>query len=155
MNLRKVQYGDVISVERSVYDHYGIYSGNDKVIHYKKSNGKARIAETSLTDFLGEDTTYTIHCFPETKEGLYVLLRRIDAKRPTWSRLLDKWHIEDYTLYSPEETVARAREQIGKEDYNLFLSNCEHFAIWCKTGVEHSTQIDKLLDIIPNPMSIF
>ena len=28
---------------------------------------------------------------------------------------------------------------IGKGDYNLFKYNCEHFAIWCKTGLTEST----------------
>lgn len=30
---------------------------------------------------------------------------------------------------------------IGKGDYNLFNHNCEHFAIWCKTGLNESTQL--------------
>ena len=46
-----------------------------------------------------------------------------------------------YHLYSPEETVARARSRLGETNYNLLTNNCEHFVIWCKTGVSESMQI--------------
>ncbi len=51
----------------------------------------------------------------------------------------------DYHIYSSEETVKRAESKIGEGKYNLGLNNCEHFAIWCKTGLHKSEQIDKLL----------
>ncbi|MDU1323667.1 MAG: lecithin retinol acyltransferase family protein [Clostridiales bacterium] len=35
----------------------------------------------------------------------------------------------DYHLYSPEETVSRARSRLGEEKYALPFNNCEHFAI--------------------------
>lgn len=45
------------------------------------------------------------------------------------------------TFYGPRKTVQRARSMIGKGDYNLFNHNCEHFAIWCKTDLNKSTQL--------------
>ena len=48
-------------------------------------------------------------------------------------------------IYSPEETLARARSRIGEDRYNLVLNNCEHFAIWCKTGLSKSYQVDDVL----------
>ena len=53
-----------------------------------------------------------------------------------------------YHLYSPEETVARARSKIGEKSYNLFTHNCEHFALWCKTGIDESHQINHWKDIL-------
>ena len=49
-----------------------------------------------------------------------------------------------YHLYSGEETVRRARGELGKEEYNLVTNNCEHFAIWCKTGLKESSQINSI-----------
>ena len=43
-------------------------------------------------------------------------------------------------FFSAKETVQRAREKIGERKYNLLFHNCEHFAVWCKTGLEVSTQ---------------
>ena len=47
---------------------------------------------------------------------------------------------------TPEETVNRARERIGETSYNLWTNNCEHFAIWCKTGISESHQIEDVLN---------
>lgn len=33
----------------------------------------------------------------------------------------------------------------GFGDYGLFTNNCEHFAMWCKTGVKESSQVRALL----------
>ena len=44
------------------------------------------------------------------------------------------------SFYGPRKTVQCARAMIGKGDYDLFDYNCEHFAIWCKTGHLKSTQ---------------
>ena len=65
----------------------------------------------------------------------------------------------NYHLYSGDETVARARGELGKEGYNLVTNNCEHFAIWCKTGLQESSQVNQVLDsieklgsLIPSPI---
>ena len=54
----------------------------------------------------------------------------------------------NYHLYTPEETVIRARERIGETQYSLWTNNCEHFAIWCKTGISESHQIEDLLSAV-------
>lgn len=42
--------------------------------------------------------------------------------------------------------VKRAEARLGEREYNLLFNNCEHFATWCKTGVNHSKQVK---DFIP------
>ena len=54
----------------------------------------------------------------------------------------------EYKLYTPLETLNRARSRIGESNYNLFSNNCEHFALWCKTGISESHQISSLLDTL-------
>lgn len=51
----------------------------------------------------------------------------------------------DFHLYTPEETVSRAESQIGKGEYSLLEYNCEHFAVWCKTGLAKSYQVENVL----------
>ncbi|MBQ7607300.1 MAG: lecithin retinol acyltransferase family protein [Desulfovibrionaceae bacterium] len=53
-----------------------------------------------------------------------------------------------YTLYSPEETVRRAKSRYGEDQYNLMFNNCEHYALWCKTGIAESHQVNKILRIL-------
>ena len=51
-------------------------------------------------------------------------------------------NLKGYHLYSAKETVARAKSCLGKAGYDLFGNNCEHFALWCKTGVKTSKQVN-------------
>ena len=43
--------------------------------------------------------------------------------------------------FNNEEVVKRAREFIGEDKFNLVAHNCEHFAMWCKTGEPRSKQV--------------
>ncbi len=53
-----------------------------------------------------------------------------------------------YKMYSPKETVERALSRVGENKYNLLLNNCEHFAIWCKTGVSESYQVKRAIGVL-------
>jgi hypothetical protein len=119
-----VQKGDVIFVNRGLYQHYGIYNNDKSVIHFSPDQGKeispenAYIRETSLSEFLkGGD--------PEI----------------------------DYSIkpaFSPDEIVHRARGLVGTnlKKYNLISFNCEHFAFWCATGKLKSKQVETGATII-------
>lgn len=43
-------------------------------------------------------------------------------------------------------TLRRAMGRIGEQNYNLLFNNCEHFAIWCKTGRHRSEQVNSVLE---------
>ncbi len=44
--------------------------------------------------------------------------------------------------FSRDEVVERAYSMLGKNfgRYNVFVNNCEHFAMWCATGEKISNQ---------------
>jgi hypothetical protein len=42
----------------------------------------------------------------------------------------------------PGVTLRRAMGRLGEQRYNLIFNNCEHFAIWCKTGRHRSAQVE-------------
>ena len=74
----------------------------------------------------------------------------IDSKNPLakiiqFARIIK---LLDYHLYSGDEAVERARSKLGQGGYNLALNNCEHFAVWCRTGVKDSSQVNNILNII-------
>lgn len=57
--------------------------------------------------------------------------------------IIDLTKVEIYKVYYDpvkepclpvQETIEKARKFIGKEKYNIFINNDEHFAIYCKTG---------------------
>lgn len=138
-------YGDVVYCDRAggVYGHFGIYVGGRKVIHFADPQGefsteRAVVHEISLERFVDGCRLYRM-IFPQKYSSDSVLRKLIMSG--------------DYVLYSPEETVRRARSKLGKrgvrdDGYNLIMNNCEDFAIWCKTGVFESRQVNALIDCL-------
>ncbi|MBE9125626.1 lecithin retinol acyltransferase family protein [Coleofasciculus sp. LEGE 07081] len=52
------------------------------------------------------------------------------------------------TSFIPDVVVHRAGSRLGERKYNLLYNNCEHFATWCKTGVNESQQIRNFIPLI-------
>lgn len=162
MNPRDFHYGDIIYVDRGPFLHFGVFADINHVIHYCKDETglcDGTIRETPLSVFLGSssmDDLYNITF--EKVEDSSLLAKVVGAGLsvlfPIGKRVVDflSSHpgIRYYKgkLYSPEETVYRARQMIGMGEYNLALHNCEHFAIKCKTGVEDSKQVDYFTNIL-------
>ena len=122
--MRDAKHGDVISVSHSLYEHYGIYVETWKgprVIHYTGENGpqdfNGMIRETPISDFLNGEENFRVISFDPC---------------------------EYCHVYSGKETVERARSKLGERSYNPFTNNCEHFAVWCKTGKQESSQVRNL-----------
>lgn len=117
---RTLKYGDIVGTSDVYmgykYDHYGVYVGNNRVIHYCSSNGKVsdtEIQETSL--------------YPYFKREKYFVL-----------------DLGNGAKFNSYETVRRAKSRLGEKSYNLLQNNCEHFAVWTKTGNARSYQLDRL-----------
>ncbi len=152
----ELKKGDVIGVHRigGVYDHYGIYTGRGKVIHFSNEGsdfgGDIRVRRATLSQFKNGASNVFVVDFEAYRD--YV-------ENPGWLDLLLEEGIagialrelfgnKKITLYSPEETVERAESQLGREGYNLVFNNCEHFAVWCKTGVKESSQVQRFLEAV-------
>ncbi|MDN3647731.1 lecithin retinol acyltransferase family protein [Reinekea marina] len=53
-------------------------------------------------------------------------------------------HVRQYRnrLYSREESVERALQRLGEDQYNVHDNNCEHFCAWAIMGEHNSKQVD-------------
>lgn len=76
-------------------------------------------------------------------------------ERTSWETFSkgNRVYIKEYArgfCYLPHLVVTRAQERLGENQYNLFFNNCEHFATWCKTGINHSKQISELIPALEN-----
>lgn len=113
--------GDVLSVNRGIYKHYGVYVGNDTVVHFSGGEGfelsakRACIRKTSLENFRKNDE-------------IQIETRCCES-------------------YSRKETVMRALDAVGTEKgkYALPWNNCEHFANWCRYGEKRSSQVEQFV----------
>lgn len=118
-----IKPGDIVFVDRVFYKHYGVYIGNNSVVHFsggddgELSASKACILKTSLEKF---------------SKGEKV---QIENRKN-----------QQYKSFSQKETVMRAVNAIGSEKgkYSLIWNNCEHFANWCKYGEKRSVQVEKV-----------
>ena len=118
--------GDILCVKRKrdCYRHFGVYIGRGRVVHYAATHGDfdkhedATVHISSLDGFLRKEKTfYRV----EIREG------------------------KGYTIFSPEKTVERALSRLGEHSYSILTNNCEHFALWCRTGISESCQVEKCI----------
>lgn len=132
--------GDVIGVSRGVYEHYAIYAGKGRVIHYAGNtsdfNGRITIHEAAFEEFIKKSTDFFIVSF----EGKYPVKIHASTKFIAGG-YFDCCEINWKKKYSPEKTLKRANSRIGENKYSIITNNCEHFALWCKTGNAESTQV--------------
>lgn len=162
---RDMEEGDVIGVSRGVYDHYGVYIGNNRMIHYTSEAGDIAldgiISETSFERFLRDRDDYFIFNLEYLEPRIYQrwadLERRgllnamvvpqefslMDIAMRTWQKAQKR------QVFSADETIARAKSRLGEKSYNLLTNNCEHFAIWCKTGLSKSYQVEAIIQGTP------
>ena len=117
--MNTIQSGSHLCSSRGIYDHHGIYIGDNQVIHYSgfaEAFKKGAITQTSLESFMGGGNDLKVVNYPSYQN-----------------------------TYSLEEIVHRAQACLGEDDYNLFFNNCEHFACWCVTGKARSEQVQAIM----------
>jgi hypothetical protein len=122
----KPQKGDILCANRGLYLHYGIYAGNGFVIQYAAEKG----------DFGSSISVHTTS------------IQRFRKKSPCYVCRLSESLAGTCRIFSPEETLERAKSRLGEASYNLFSNNCEHFVLWCKTGYGESEQAEKLKRVL-------
>jgi cell wall-associated NlpC family hydrolase len=118
----KLKPGDIIWANRMAkglpYNHCGVYAGNGKVIHFAAPAG----SEISIENAVVHETT----------------LKHFQDNCPLKIISFPK----NVRCFSSEKTVERARSRIGEKGYDFLTNNCDHFAIWCKTGKHCSLQAE-------------
>ena len=139
--------GDIIGIKRPLgYEHFAVYAGNRRVIHFAAENGDfgdPYIHEAPMSDFLDGQSDFFVLDFS---------CAHLDTSFDTTSLPNDALP----RIYSAEETLRRARSVTGLNEhgfntrYDLVSNNCEHFAIWCKTGQIRSYQVGRFLSLIDN-----
>jgi len=93
--------GSILRVRRMLYWHYGIYCGDNKVIHL---------------------TCYPLHIW-ETEAK--VKMTSCDEFIKTSKR------IEFSCTDRSADVLMQAKKRIGESNYSLFTNNCRHFAYSC------------------------
>ena len=144
---RSVQLGDVVCVNDEPLKRYGIWTGEKFIQYAKNERGKRVVHEIPFRNFLWGADSLAICEFPERyghpkewEQSLQGLSPFVMPQGKLWRLIAQGAKAKKYRIYSPEETVARAKSRLGETGF--FTS--EHFAMWCKTGIAESHQLEKL-----------
>ncbi|MBD5560382.1 MAG: hypothetical protein HDQ87_08530 [Clostridia bacterium] len=152
----ELRAGDVLAASRlgGIYEHYAVYIGGGRIIHYAAESGdfagRISIHEADYDAFERGTTAVCALDFPDA-QGRFagpVLHGHVPATALNEALFFDVIRDSLYHLYTPAETVARARSRLGEEKYSLPFNNCEHFAVWCKTGVHESHQVNRWATLV-------
>ncbi len=139
--------GDHIAVARKrlfvTYYHHGIDVGNGNVIHLCTKKD-ARVVENSISEFLkgGEKEVIEYVRFIDVLINYKSKSSALGVSKDWMLPFLDDERIDEIRkrIEEPRRAVGEARKHLHTTGYNLFSDNCEHFAVFCKTGLRVSLQ---------------
>lgn len=144
---RTVQYGDVACVKDGFLKRYGIWTGENFIQYAKNAHGKRVVHEVSFANFQRSADSIAICEFPkrydhpkERRQPIFAPSSIVMPQEKIWRLMAQEAQARKYMIYSPEETVVRAKSRLGDRNF----STSEHFAMWCKTGIAESHQLEKM-----------
>ncbi|XP_051240538.1 lecithin retinol acyltransferase family protein [Dicentrarchus labrax] len=130
--------GDLLEVPRTLFTHFGIYLGDNRVAHLIPdilpaiSNSKSAIAKmvTNNRLLLGVITkvaSVRVDSVVDFAYGSEILINHMDkvCRQPA----LDG-----------DEVARRAEKLLGSVTYSLLWYNCEHYVMYCRYGMAISYQ---------------
>lgn len=101
--LAELKPGNIVRVRRILYWHYGIFCGENKIVHLTSYPNHiwqtgAEVKMTSIYEFLKSSNKIEVFCYSDTKS---------------------------YRI------VKNAYERLGERKYSIFKYNCRHFVLSC------------------------
>lgn len=130
--------GDLLEVPRTLFTHFGIYLGNDRVAHLIPDILPVILADESAISkmvtnkrlILGvilKKASVRVDSVEDFAYGAEILVNSMDGvcSRPP---------------LQGEEVARRAEKLMGSTDYSLLWYNCEHYVMFCRYGTSMSFQ---------------
>ncbi|XP_048855791.1 lecithin retinol acyltransferase a [Brienomyrus brachyistius] len=141
-----LQRGDLLEVPRTLFIHFGIYLGDNKVAHLMPdilpafTSDKCQIKKVVtnkrlLWGVISKNATIRVDTVEDFAYGSNILVNDMDntMKRPPLPN---------------EEVARRAEKLIGVIPYSLLWNNCEHFVTFCRYSSPISLQTDKFCEAL-------
>ncbi|XP_012946933.1 phospholipase A and acyltransferase 3 [Aplysia californica] len=122
--LKSLSPGDRVEFKRGVFSHWGLYIGDEKIIHV--TGPEPEQAEVRIDKFLDV-----------VQDGR---AEKNNSKDEEWNPL------------AVGEIIKRAKQRLGKVQYSLLSNNCEHFVNWCRYGKSESDQVNKVMNTLFFPL---
>lgn len=129
--LSQLRKGDMVEFERRLYSHWGVYIGNQDIVHLTgEGDGiSGQFASKHVFTISGK----RFNKARAVKDNFWAVAADSIA---TQNNYLDRTR----TPYSPNKIAKRASSMLGEIGYNALWHNCEHFATYCRYGKKMSKQ---------------
>lgn len=134
--------GDLLQVPRTLFVHFGIYLGDNRVAHLipdilpvlTRNKGSVTNMVTNkrlIAGVLAKVASVRVDTVQDFAYGGDIIINHMDQS------------ISNKPL-SGEEVAQRAEKLVGTTSYSLLWDNCEHFVTYCRYGIPVSLQTDKV-----------
>ncbi|KAG9259984.1 lecithin retinol acyltransferase [Astyanax mexicanus] len=136
-----IRRGDLLEVQRTLFVHFGIYLGDNKVAHLMPDimpvlTNDPKVVHTVVTNkrlILGciyRNASVRVDSVEDFAYGANIIVNDMDRKMKN-------------PAISNEDVARRAEKLIGAIPYSLLWNNCEHFVTYCRYGAAVSQQTEK------------
>uniref|UniRef100_A0A8C1W9G1 Lecithin retinol acyltransferase a n=1 Tax=Cyprinus carpio TaxID=7962 RepID=A0A8C1W9G1_CYPCA len=138
--------GDLLEVQRTLFVHYGICLGENRVAHLMPDIMPVLTSDKQLIKPVVTNKRLILGCIyrhasirvdsvEDFAYGAQILVNDMDKK------------VKCHALAS-EEVATRAEKLVGDFPYSLLWNNCEHFVTYCRYGTAVSQQTEKFCDCL-------
>ncbi|RVE60863.1 hypothetical protein OJAV_G00185060 [Oryzias javanicus] len=141
---QRLQRGDLLEVPRTLFTHFGIYLGENRVAHLIPDALPALTADARqiqemvtntrlLLGVLSKRASVRVDSVEDFAYGARILRNAMDgaARRGP---------------LPAEEVARRAERLLGGVRYSLLWNNCEHYVTFCRYGSAQSLQTDQFCE---------
>ncbi|KAI5610061.1 lecithin retinol acyltransferase, partial [Silurus asotus] len=132
--------GDLLEVPRTLFEHFGIYLGEDRVAHLVPDILPALTGERALTAVT--NTRLVLGCVYRSASVRVDTVADFAYGAPVRVNTMDH-RLSGARAMDGDEVVRRAERRVGRVDYSLLWNNCEHFVTSCRYGTPVSLQTDQ------------
>uniref|UniRef100_A0A8C0FYV4 Lecithin retinol acyltransferase n=1 Tax=Chelonoidis abingdonii TaxID=106734 RepID=A0A8C0FYV4_CHEAB len=138
--------GDLLEVPRTLFVHFGIYLGDNRVAHLMPDilpafTDEQRQIQQVVTNkrlilgVLARMASIRVDTVEDFAYGDSILVNHMDEAFPN-------------KALCGEEVARRAEKLVGATAYSLLWNNCEHFVTYCRYGSAVSFQTDKFCETV-------
>ncbi|GAA6085649.1 lecithin retinol acyltransferase a [Tachysurus ichikawai] len=132
--------GDVLEVPRTLFVHFGIYLGDDRVAHLVPDILPAITGERALTAVT--NTRLVLGCMCRSASVRVDSVADFAYGAPVHVNAMDRRLFYARPM-DGEQVARRAERRVGHVAYSLLWNNCEHFVTSCRYGSHVSLQTDQ------------
>lgn len=132
--LATLEEGDLVEFPRLLFSHWGIYVGNEEIVHFDGVSISGTAVDSSC-------------CSAFTKCGTGLCKGSVEQEKfmkVAGQSKAKKNNDKDKTTppLSIEEIRKNVSSKLRSTSYNPWRNNCEHCATWCRYGIAMSQQVD-------------